>query len=853
MLRETNLNLKKLNSSLDIKYSQDFIDVAEIANGLILCNDGSIVKILELVPINYSEKKDYEKDAIADIFGYSFKSFPKNGQIKIMDSKANLDSFIQKIKEASKRETNPLYKERLNDYIENTIKLQKYNATRKRFFFIFSYEGDASGKKSEVFEEIYTEMSMQTSLIYNAFSQIGNLVINADDDDFYQAEILYSFFNPKSFEKEGLNRRIDAVSNYKKKHFPLDTNLFAPTVDYLAPRGISFKKYDSVLMDGIYHTYLALRDSSFPLRCNAEWVRTFINLSSDCDIDIHFRRLDSTYYSVVTERTSVILSGVAIRQTGDDKKQNESLEIASNAQYINDLMTKNDEDLYEVSLMITLRADSFKELQVKRALFIKQAKSYSFYFDECFLLTKEYLKMAMPLNKYVPEVFNQNRRNMTNSSLSSLYCITAYEMFNPNGYCMGLCSNSSLFSFDPFDTKLFPNPHIFLAGTTGAGKSYTENMLSSRMRLSGVRTIYLLPLKGYEYRDAVISLGGSFIPLVPGGKACINIMEIREEANAKDIVLYDDDDDSGLVSSLLAKKITSILSFISLLIGENIPYDVEGLLNVALTNVYSKFGITNDNKSIYLDDGSIKKMPILEDLYNEIKDDGKLARITDALKAWVKGNCSNMNGETNVNLDNLTIAFDIDEDKIGEKLLPAFMYIAFDMANSLAKRDLNEKCAIIFDEVWKLLLVPSCASQVFKAIKILRAFNCSCISATQDIEDCTDNAYGRSIITLSAIQIFLKCQKKELEQLERAVDFSEDDKLTLMSMHTGEGYICFNTERIKVNFLSSLLEEALYNPAPAKKREKWLKYLDSCKNPGEALRIWNKILSPLGITSSTYF
>lgn len=856
MLNLINPKSKKQDSSLDVNYAQDFIDVVEISNGLIFLKDGSVVKILELVPINYSEKKDFEKDAIADIFGYSFKTFPKTGQIKIMDSKANLDSFIAKLKQAALREENELFRNRLDDYIKNTSKLQKYNSTKKRFFFIFSYEGDAQGKKSNVFEEIHTEMSMQTSLICNAFSQIGNIVINPDDDNNYQAEILYSFFNPKSFETEGLERRITAVNTYAEALKYQKVDKIAPTVDYIAPRGISLKKYDSALMDGVYHTYFTLRDSSFPLRCNAEWVRKFLNICPDCDIDIHFKQLQNSSFSFILDRTSVIRGGVAIRQEGDNKKQSESIEIADNARYLYDLINKNDEDLYEVSLMITLRADSYKDLQIKKNLFTKKAKNYSFYFDECFMMTQEFMKMAMPLNKMIPEVFNSNRRNMTNSSLASLYCITAYEMFDPNGYCMGMCTgNSSLFAIDPFDRKIFPNPHIFIGGTTGAGKSYTECMLGARMRLSGVRTIYLLPLKGFEYRDAILSLGGSFVPLVPGGKACLNIMEIRPEATESNVYTYGDDMDEGTESSLLAKKITSILSFISLLIGEDLPYDVEGLLNVALTGVYAKYGITNDNDSIWENKVArrLKQMPIIEDLYNGICENPKLDRISDALKAWVFGNCKNMNGQTNIDLDNLTLAFDIDEDKIGERLLPAFMYLAFDVAYSIAKRDLNEKCAIILDEIWKLLAVKSCAAQIFKAIKICRGYSTSCISATQDIEDCTRNEYGRAIISLSKTHIYLQCNQSEIDELSKAVSFTEADEETLQTMSTGEGYICFGTEKVHVKFLSSLLEEALYNPKPDKKREKWIKLLNSSNNPGDILRVWNKFLSPLGISNATYY
>ena len=47
----------------------------------------------------------------------------------------------------------------------------------------------------------------------------------------------------------------------------------------------------------------------------------------------------------------------------------------------------------------------------------------------------------------------------------------------------------------------------------------------------------------------------------------------------------------------------------------------------------------------------------------------------------------NLDGQTNVNLKNRCIAFDVNEDNIGKDLLPALMYIAFDCVYDLVKGD----------------------------------------------------------------------------------------------------------------------------------------------------------------------
>ena len=104
--------------------------------------------------------------------------------------------------------------------------------------------------------------------------------------------------------------------------------------------------------------------------------------------------------------------------------------------------------------------------------------------------------MVQPITYINNGIFRDNSRNMTNSSLAALYPFTSYEMFDPRGCCMGrTVRNTTLFSINNFDATRFPNPHIFIAGTSGSGKTYTELMLTSRMRMHGMRIVYILPLK----------------------------------------------------------------------------------------------------------------------------------------------------------------------------------------------------------------------------------------------------------------------------------------------------------------------------------------------------------------------
>lgn len=814
------------SSSKNNRYTQDLTEIRDIIGGTCFLNDGSIITVLEIIPVNFAEKKAIAKDSIADLFGISFKQFPKKGHIKVMNARTDLDSYIKNIREAMRNETNPLLLERVEDNISHVKTMQKEKSVCKRCFFIFAYEGDEeTGKKSDDFEEIMAQIRSDIDAISDAFYAMGHIVVPMIYNSVDLASVLYEYFNPKSIDTEGFKKRqniVHSAVDYCNQHNTGAT--FAPAADYIASRGIRFGKWDYMVIDGIYQTFLVLKDSSHPNYCNATWLDNILTSLENADMDIHYRCSDNTEMnSYLMDRVDVISRGVSITQSGEENTQEKLQTTASNARYIKDMLDNGD-DLYEVCIIFTLRATSYKNLKWEKRKFLKKMKTQHFYFEDSFLRTENFFKSTLPYMYCDETIFKENRRNYTNTSLSTLYCFTSYENYNPNGIILGTTyKNDTIYALDNFDTKVYPNPHIFLAGTTGAGKTYTECMIASRMRMKGYRTMFILPYKGYEYKDNILSLGGSFNSLRPGGKVCINICEIRPDGVFHPEMVTDEEALHSYEESpsLLAKKTSSLITWIRTLMGsDRMTVDELGELNVCITNMYHNFGITEDNNSIYDKNGNIKKMPILQDLYSEISNSKEnMSRILSVLKAWVFGNCRNMNGQTNVDVENMCLAFDINKDIIPEELLPGYMYIAYDICCDIAKRDEYENCAIFMDEIWILLAIEECAKKIFEMIKILRGYATCVVSATQDIEDCMKHEYGRSILTLSAIKIYLKVTEAEIASLGSLLELSPENKVLIQKVPQGYGFVCANADHVLVHFISSELEELLYTTDINKKRE----------------------------------
>ena len=64
-----------------------------------------------------------------------------------------------------------------------------------------------------------------------------------------------------------------------------------------------------------------------------------------------------------------------------------------------------------------------------------------------------------------------------------------------------------------------------ILGTSGAGKTFTLQLMAMRMREKNVRVFILSPLKGQEFRRVCHNIDGEFIQISPASNQCINIYE----------------------------------------------------------------------------------------------------------------------------------------------------------------------------------------------------------------------------------------------------------------------------------------------------------------------------------------
>ena len=305
---------------------------------------------------------------------------------------------------------------------------------------------------------------------------------------------------------------------------------------------------------------------------------------------------------------------------------------------------------------------------------------------------------------------------------------------------------------DNFEHRKYSNANMLILGSSGAGKTYFLQSLALRLREKQTHVFIISPKNGSEFMRACEAIGGSFIVIAPGSKHNINIMELRQKVSGPEEL------DMDRMTSHLAEKIQKVMGFFYLLMPE-ITYEEKQVLDEALVDTYAKFGITNDNDSLWDPEhpGRFRPMPTLKDLYETLEELGTDAkRLKNVLARFVTGSASSFSNQTNVSLDNKYVVLDVS--RLGDEMIPIGMYVALDYVWDKAREDILTKKAIIMDEGWKLIGLTGSkdsAKFVLNVFKLIRGFNRSGIIASQDLNDfltANGGEFGRGIINNSEIQ-----------------------------------------------------------------------------------------------------
>ncbi len=210
--------------------TQQFVDIKEIKEGVVILKNGSLRKILMVGGINFALKSEEEQNIITYAYQNFLNTLDFSAQFIIHSRKINIDAYLNRLAEYREQEQNELLKNQISEYIEFIRAFVEMNAVMTKAFFavvpydpvqlpggkglLGSFKGLVSsvgiGKKpansqkeeNQTFEHHLQQLDRRTETVINGLNQVGLRVVPLNDEELI--ELFYNLYNPEAVEKKEL-------------------------------------------------------------------------------------------------------------------------------------------------------------------------------------------------------------------------------------------------------------------------------------------------------------------------------------------------------------------------------------------------------------------------------------------------------------------------------------------------------------------------------------------------------------------------------------------------------------------------------------------------------------------------
>jgi len=587
------------------------------------------------------------------------------------------------------------------------------------------------------------------------------------------------------------------------------------TKDIIAPGALEVETDFIKIGTKFYRTLFTVINRRF---VEINWLSTLINFDASLTVAMYIYPSDGKEIlddlrrkitEMEAELTTDIQRGRIVNPATQAK-----LEDALNLQA--DLV-KGEERFFQMGLYITVSAESkeqmdkvTKNLEAAMGALMVLTKRTTFDAENAFITT-------LPLGS---DRLNLTR-NMDTTSLATTFPFVSSDLSDDKGIMYGINEhNGSLVIFDRFSMQ---NYNMVVFATAGAGKSYLIKLEALRSLMMGTDIIVIDPEN--EYKDLCEAAGGQYIAFGYGEASKINPF---------DLSLIVDEGDNALNA-----KILGVHKLLKVMLGELDPIE-ESILDRAVVDAYKMKGITPDPET------QSKEPPLVEDLYKSLigMEDKQAQMIAARLEKYIKGSFAGIfNQKTTVNLKSEFVVFGIKN--LEDTLRPVAMHIILDYIWTIVKKEMRRRILIV-DEAWYLMQYPDSAAFLRGIVKRGRKYYLGVTTITQDVDDFLETAYGREIVTNSAIQILLKQHSAAIDQIGEVFYLSEGEKQLLLSADKGEGIFFAGQNHVAIRVVASEDEHKLItsNPEEVMKMKQLLKQQRA--KEADDKRVERESMGPMG-------
>lgn len=737
---------KAKNTDKRHKSAQDSIPFQRMfPDGICRVTDYYYSKTVQFQDINYQLNQNEDKTAIFDSWCDFLNYFDSSihFQLSFVNLAANKDSYAQTIAIPPRADAFNQLRTEYTKMLQTQL-ARGNNGLVKTKFITFGVEADNLKTAKPRLERIEID-------ILNNFKRLG-----------VQAEPLNGH--------DRLKLMHDVLRMDEQEPFRFSWDWLAPSglsvKDFIAPSSFEFRTGSSFAVGKKYGRASFLQILAPEL--NDRMLADFLDMESSVIVSMHIQSVDQVKAIKTIKRKITDLDKMKIEEQKKAIRAGYDMDIIPSdlATYGNEakkllqeLQSRN-ERMFLLTFIILNTAGSMQQLKNNVFQANSIAQKYNCQLTTLDFRQEEGLMSSLPLG--LNEITIQ--RGLTTSSVAIFVPFTTQELFQTGKEALYCGINALSNNLIMVDRKLLKNPNGLILGTPGSGKSFSAKREIANVFLVTDDDIIICDPEA-EYGPLVEHLHGQVIKISPTSTDYINPMDLN--------LNYSDDENP------LSLKSDFILSLCELIVGGK-----DGLMPVEKTIIDRCVRLVYRN---YLNDPRPENMPILGDLYEELrKQDEKEAQyIATALEIYVTGSLNVFNHQTNVDIHSRVVAYDIKE--LGKQLKKIGMLIVQDQVwnRVTVNREAHKSTRYYIDEMHLLLKEEQTASYTIEIWKRFRKWGGMPTGVTQNVKDLLSSREVENIFENSDYIYMLNQASGDRQILAKQLNISPH-QLSYVT-HSGEG------------------------------------------------------------------
>lgn len=216
-MSENKLVSNKINIS-----TQQYLDIAEIKDDVVIMKDGTLRAVLLVSSINFALKSEDEQNAVINSYVMFLNNLNFMLEIVIQSRELDIDNYINYLQEKEKQQINKLLKLQTSEYIEYIKELMAMGKImNKRFFVVVPYNPLSDKQKGffsllkeaikpatsiklkeKSFRRYQEMMSRRLDSVMGGLESMGVSVARLDTQSLI--ELYYKTYNPETSKNQPL-------------------------------------------------------------------------------------------------------------------------------------------------------------------------------------------------------------------------------------------------------------------------------------------------------------------------------------------------------------------------------------------------------------------------------------------------------------------------------------------------------------------------------------------------------------------------------------------------------------------------------------------------------------------------